>query len=51
VKNLNKSEAIPKYMLLVSYPGKKDAFNICLKLEWWLVFSTFFLLLDKVIGF
>jgi hypothetical protein len=23
VKNLNKSEAIPKYMFLVSYPGKE----------------------------
>jgi hypothetical protein len=23
VKNLNGSEAIPKYMFLVSYPGKK----------------------------
>jgi hypothetical protein len=29
VKNLNKSEAIPKYMFLVSYPGKKDAFLHC----------------------
>jgi hypothetical protein len=26
VKNLNGSEAIPKYMFLVSYPGKKDGF-------------------------
>jgi hypothetical protein len=26
VKNLNESEAIPKYMFLVSYGGEKDAF-------------------------
>jgi hypothetical protein len=33
VKNLNGSEAIPKYMFLVSYPGKKDAFlTLLLKL-------------------
>jgi hypothetical protein len=31
VKNLNGSEAIPKYMFLVSYPGKKDAF-VCVRL-------------------
>jgi hypothetical protein len=27
MKNLNGSEAIPKYMFLVSYAGKKDAFK------------------------
>jgi hypothetical protein len=30
VKNLNGSEAIPKYMFLISYHGEKDAFS-CLE--------------------